>query len=119
MLARVSMGAFAAIASCDQVSSRLFRIASPSLTKSPSEVLVRWRKPSALASARGRRSSGLARSSRSMTVVRITRCGAPSMLWVTTVSVSVAFRYAALMWSGTVLSLVRRKRVPIAMPAAP
>ena len=41
MLARVSIGAFAAIASCDQVSSRLFRIARPSLMKSASEVFVR------------------------------------------------------------------------------
>jgi len=58
-------------------------------------------------------------SSASIMAVRVTRCGAPSMAVVTTVPVRGVSRYRALMWSGTPLSAVSRKRVPMATPSAP
>ncbi len=51
--------------------------------------------------------------------MRTTRCGAPSTRVVTTVPVTGVSRYRAFTESGTVLSCVSRKRVPMAIPAAP
>ena len=49
----------------------------------------------------------------------MTRWGAPSTLVVTTVPVTGVPRYCAFTGSGTRDSWVSRKRVPMAMPAAP
>ena len=49
----------------------------------------------------------------------MTRCGAPSILVVTSVPVTAVPRYAFLTSSGTAESEVSRNRVPMAMPEAP
>src|ERR671918_267924 len=90
--ALMSMGALAAIATCDHDRPWFRRMASPSRTKSGTGVPVTRRKASAARRARGSRVSGVASSSRSTVSVRITRCGAPSSALVTTVSVTAASR---------------------------
>jgi hypothetical protein len=75
MLALVSIGALAAMASCDQVSPLLSFMARPSSIMSMSLVLVSFMSVSALRAAFGKRVNGLACSSSSIMGVRITRCG--------------------------------------------
>ena len=119
MLARSIIGVFAAMITCVQVSSWLRFIARPSATMSrQDEPDIFW---NAIACPIDRRSlpSEPPPMSWSASGVRSTRCGTPSSTEVTTVSVTVRFRYSAFTESGTGLSLVSRNRVPIAMPAAP
>ena len=87
MVARVSMGALAAIAIWLQVRSWLLRMASPSRSIAAIDMPVRPRNRQALATARTIRVSR-ADSSDSTRRVRITRCGLPSMLLDTTVPVT-------------------------------
>ena len=117
--ARVSIGAFAAIAICPHVRPCALRIASPSRSRLSIEVPVMERKRHACASERSRAMSTPLCSRPSTTPVRITRCGCPSTLRVTTVPFTSVFRYTLFTASGTVLSLVIRNRVPMAMPLAP
>src|SRR5438309_1026371 len=118
-VALVSMGALAAITSWLHVRSWLRRMDRPSRTSSRRGVPVSLRNCRAERRARGSRVTGEADSRRSTTGVRMTRWGAPSMDRVTTVSVTAAWRYSRFTPSGTVLSWVRRKRVPMATPSAP
>ena len=118
MVARVSMGALAAMAIWLNVSPSLRLMASPSRSRADMLMPVRPRKRQALAAARARRVSR-ADSSESTRPVRITLWGLPSMLLDTTVPVTGVPRYTALTASGTLESAVSRKRVPMATPSAP
>ena len=102
-----------------QVSSLPFFIAVPSLASESSESPVSLRNLCALRSERGRLASQLDPSRCSTSSVRMTRWGAPSMRVDTTVPVTGVARYWALTSSGTRLSVVSRKRVPMAIPSAP
>ena len=90
IVALMSIGALAAIASWLRVRSWFRRMAAPSCRSSRTDVPVSLRKRSAASAARGKRNSRGDRSSRSTTSVRMTRCGAPSSAVVTTVSNTVA-----------------------------
>ena len=88
IVALVSIGAFAAIATCDHVRPSLRFIARPSRTSARNDVPVSFRKPSAFRRARGSAVIRPECSRWSTTSVRMTRCGYPSMRWVTTVPVT-------------------------------
>ena len=87
MVARVSIGALAAMATWLQVRSPPRFIRRPSASRSRRDVPVSRRKRRALAAARGK-ASRRARSSLATMSVATTRCGAPSMARVTTVPVT-------------------------------
>ncbi len=72
-----------------------------------------------LRTARGRLVSGLPASNCSVSSVRRTRWGTPSTWVVRIVPLTSLLRYTSLTASGTGASAVIRKRVPMAMPAAP
>ena len=117
--ARSSIGVFADIMSWLHVRSPPFFMASPSLTRPFHETPVRAWKRTVFTAACASVDTPCERSRASTRAVRRTRCGIPSTLVVTTVSPSPRCRYSAFTDSGTRLSRVSRKRVPMATPAAP
>ena len=96
-----------------------WRIARPWRIRSRQLSPDRLRNAAALRADHSSPVTGPARSRRSTSGVRSTRCGTPSTRVVTTVPVTSLARYACLTTSATGLSLVSRNRVPMAIPAAP
>jgi hypothetical protein len=115
----IIIGAEAAIMAWVRVRPPWARIPWAARSSSGQEAPV-WRfMASPLSKARSHMPTGPDRSIRSSKGVRTIRCGMPSSLVVRTISSVPAFRYRSLLASGTGLSQVSRKRVPMAIPTAP
>jgi hypothetical protein len=84
----VYIGAFGAIANCPHVSSCDFFIASPSRNRSIMLASDKARNWNACTAARASAATCVLPSSASISFVRMTRCGTPSIDFVTTVPVS-------------------------------
>lgn len=82
------IGALAAIASCDHDSSCCFFMASPSRRRETVLAPESARNSHACFAALASAATGFFPSSASTSLVRITRCGTPSIAFVTTVPVT-------------------------------
>ena len=114
-----SIGVLAASIVCDQVLSPARFMRTPSAASEDHDIPLSFLKSRVRRTVPARRREAFSSTRPLMKGVRSSRCGIPSALVVTMVPSRPKDRYVCLISSGTALSLVSRKRVPMPIPAAP